>query len=310
MYRLGFDIGGTHIACGILNDENSEIIGKTACAFVRGQSPEETARRMAELAEKAAAQCGIALCALESVGVCIPGSIDTRRGIVLDAYNLGFHNVPFRKIVEDVFERPAVLLNDADAAALAEHRCGALRGTKNSVLVTLGTGFGGGIILNGELFCGGRGFGVELGHIQMDKNGELCTCGRRGCIETLCAASRLAREAKKIAGERQKQGAYADFALYDAETLIKAAQAGDAACMAAWNSYLDDLANALVSLINILDPEVIAVGGGVSGAGDFLIRPLNERVAAGSFFREPTPIVKAFLENDAGLAGAAIAANK
>lgn len=229
-----------------------------------------------------------------------------RTGTVVNAYNLGFHNVPFRQIVKETFNKPAAMLNDADAAALAEHRLGVLRGTRNSLLVTLGTGFGGGIILNGEIFCGGRGFGVELGHIQMDMHGEKCTCGRRGCIETLCAASRLTRDALRLAEKKKQAGDKLGETLHDAGTLIAAARAGDIECTEAWNRYLDDLSNALVSLINILDPEIIAVGGGVSGAGDFLIVPLNERVAKGSFFKKPTPVVKALLGNDAGLAGAAL----
>lgn len=137
------------------------------------------------IGKNTAARCGTDFQKIETVGVCIPGSIDAQNGTVVNAYNLGFHNVPFRQIVKETFNKPAAMLNDADAAALAEHRLGVLRGTRNSLLVTLGTGFGGGIILNGEIFCGGRGFGVELGHIQMDMHGEKCTCGRRGCIETL-----------------------------------------------------------------------------------------------------------------------------
>lgn len=157
------------------------------------------------IGKNTAARCGTDFQQIETVGVCIPGSIDAQNGTVVNAYNLGFHNVPFRQIVKETFNKPAAMLNDADAAALAEHRLGVLRGTRNSLLVTLGTGFGGGIILNGEIFCGGRGFGVELGHIQMDMHGEKCTCGRRGCIETLCAASRLTRDALRLAEKRNKR---------------------------------------------------------------------------------------------------------
>ena len=121
MYRLGFDIGGTHIACGIINDETFEIVGKDACAFFRGQSAEKTAQCMAELAKNTAARCGTDFQQIETVGVCIPGSIDAQNGTVVNAYNLGFHNIPFRQIVKETFNKPAAMLNDADAAALAEH---------------------------------------------------------------------------------------------------------------------------------------------------------------------------------------------
>ena len=313
MYRIGFDIGGTNVVCGILDAEN-RIIKKNSRPFVKADQDRgalEIAKDLYALAGDTLRAAGANWDEVPSVGLCIPGSVDTARGIVIDAHNLGLHDSPFRDTVSAVFGKPVSMLNDADAAALAEQRLGALAGTQNSMLVTIGTGIGVGIILGGELYHGGRGYGVEAGHCQMDVNGEPCTCGRRGCIETLCAATWLNRRAAELfeRAEGTRKELYESFAErrgFDAKAMISAARVGDRECLNIWNRYIDNLANALASYINILDPELIAIGGGVSGAGDFLIVPLCERTAVQSFFRESTPIVRAALGNDAGLVGAVI----
>lgn len=312
-YRIGFDIGGTNLVCGIL-DRDFNLIKKQSRPFVLRDGDvngDALAEDLYKLARDACKNCGITLACVPSIGVCIPGSVDTEQGIVIDAHNLGLHDANFRESVSKRFDKPVSLLNDADAAALAEQRIGALAGTENSMLVTIGTGIGVGIVLDGKLFHGGRGCGVEAGHVQMDVHGENCTCGRRGCIETLCSATWLNNRAKELFDWSKSKGdtRYENFAendQFDAKALIAAAKAGDPDCCAVWDRYLDNLANALGSYINILDPQRIAIGGGVCGAGAFLLDPLNERTAKQSFFRIPTPVVKAKLGNDAGLVGAAM----
>ncbi|MBR6006615.1 MAG: ROK family protein [Clostridia bacterium] len=316
MYRIGFDIGGTNLVCGLM-DADFNLIKKAGTPFRRRDNDpagEGIAEDLYSLASSVCASCGVDFRDVPSVGVCIPGSVDTARGIVIDAHNLGLHDAPFRETVSRRFGKPAEMLNDADAAALAEQRIGALAGTENSMLVTIGTGIGVGIILGGQLFHGGRGYGVEAGHAQMDVNGESCTCGRRGCIETLCAATWLNRRAAELfeKAEGTVLELYknvSDRGKFDAKALITAARMGERASLAVWDRYIDNLSNALGSYINILDPQLIAIGGGVSGAGEFLLAPLNERTAKQSFFREPTPIVRAKLGNDAGLVGAAMYGN-
>lgn len=313
--RLGFDIGGTNVVCGLF-DENLALLAKASRPFRKNRdggeegSAETIADDLFDLAAALLEENGLDADSVSSVGVCIPGSINTEQGVVTDAHNLGLHDSPFRSVVAERFGKPCVLLNDADAAAYAEHRFGALKKAQNAMLVTIGTGIGVGIILDGKLFHGGRGFGVEAGHVQMDMHGERCTCGRRGCIETLCSASWLTRQASelKAGAEGETLELYdrvAEGGAFDAKALIEAAKLGDEACMSIFDRYLNNLANALASYINILDPELIAIGGGVSGAGDFLILPLIMRTAKQSFFREPTMIVRAELGNDAGLVGAA-----
>ncbi|MBR4636013.1 MAG: ROK family protein [Clostridia bacterium] len=316
MYSIGFDIGGTNVVCALM-DDGYRIIKKLSRPFRKNDSGSEAgdesfiANELKTLAEGVCRESNVPLEDVPSVGVCIPGSVDTERGIVIDAYNLGLHDSHFRDAACKAMNKPVSLLNDADAAALAEQRLGALAETKTSMLVTIGTGIGVGIVLDGKLFHGGRGNGVEAGHVQMDLHGEHCTCGRRGCIETLCSATRLNREAAKLfeSAEGETKAYYEKLAAsnkFDAKALIDAAKQGDPACGAIWTQYLSDLANALGSYINILDPEMIAIGGGVSGAGDFLTEPLIELTAKQSFFRTPTPIVCAKLGNDAGLVGAAL----
>ena len=190
MFNAGFDIGGSHIAGG-LYDARCTLVRRVDEPFPQGR-PEEVpalvARMAGELCE------GLARGALESVGLAVPGSIDRARERVINAYNLGFHDFPLRARVQERFpDAPVLLGNDADLAALAELHAGAFIGAQCAVLLTLGTGLGGGIIINGRLWRGGMGNGCEIGHTILDMSGEICTCGVRGCAETRCAASALAR---------------------------------------------------------------------------------------------------------------------
>ena len=193
MYQIGVDIGGTNIKIGLI-DENLNITARTMTPFPHGGG-ERVAREMARAIDEMLRDAGVRRDTVQSLGIVIPGSIDPAGEIVIDAYNLGFHNEPFRAVCERVFpDLPVRMANDADGAALAELYCGAFTGCRTAVLMTLGTGLGGGVILNGRLFHGGRGQGVELGHMILVDGGEPCTCGNAGCIEAYCAASALARE--------------------------------------------------------------------------------------------------------------------
>ena len=294
--KLGFDIGGTNIVCGLVKD--NRIIKKSSQPFEK-VSDERLAERLYDQALSLMCECGETPESIASIGVCIPGSVDVSRGVVVDAHNLGLHDSPFRSLVQKRFNKPVALVNDADAAALAEMKLGSLAGTDTSMLITVGTGIGVGLIINGRVFLGGRGKGVEAGHIRMDRRGPACTCGRTGCIETFCSASYLDARARTVFG--------ADA---DAKTLISAVKRGEKAALDVWEEYTDNLADAIASYINIIDPERIAIGGGLSGAGEFLIASIRRKVDAGAFFREPTPIVIAVLGNDAGLLGACIYADE
>ncbi len=307
MFNAGFDIGGSHIAGG-LYDETLRLVRRVDEDFPSGR-PDEAPALIAAMTRQLIE--GLDPHSIESIGLAVPGSIDRTRETVLNAYNLGFHDFPLRMRVQAFFpDIPVFLGNDADLAALAELHAGAFRGARCAVLLTLGTGLGGGIIINGKLWRGGMGNGCELGHFIMDMGGILCTCGVRGCAETRCAASALARDGRQAAlmhpesllaarsgGDEQK---------IDARFVIDCARAGDPVALAALERYTDALSDAAASLINILDPEVIALGGGVSGAGDFLFDPVREKTRTRSFYREHARIVRAELGNDAGMLGAAL----
>lgn len=309
MYQIGFDIGGTNIASALLDDDLNTV-RELSVPFPHGGSSKDVALLLRNMAEKLTVGL-VEISALNGIGVAVPGSIDPKKEIVINAYNLGFHNAPLRGDVQAHFPGVQVLLvNDADAAALAELYKGAFRGAKTAVLFTLGTGIGGGIILNGRLFTGGMGNGVELGHAVLQHGGERCTCGVQGCVEMLCSATQLVREGKR-ALQKDKNGLIyksvnGDETQVSARTVIDAAKDGDAEACEIFASYVDALGSAVSSVINILDPEIIALGGGVSLAGDFLFDALCKNVRQKSFYTEFARIVPAQLGNDAGIIGAAL----
>jgi len=295
MFQIGFDIGGTNIAAGVV-DDSLNILAKADIPFPKGCTCESLSLLLKNIADMFIRE-NVNLSELDSIGVAVPGSIDPTREHVINAHNLGLHNAPLRACVQTHFQNtPVLLVNDADAAALAELYKGAFVGAKTAVLLTLGTGVGGGIILNGRLFTGGRGNGVELGHSILQHGGNKCTCGNNGCIETLCSASRLAREGRCAFNEDT----------VTARVVIDAAKAGDAAAKKIFADYVDALGSAVASIINMLDPEIIALGGGVSHAGNFLFDALRQNVSGKSFFSEYADIVPAQMGNDAGIIGAAM----
>ena len=248
---------------------------------------------------------------VESVGIVVPGSIDQKGERVIDAYNLGFHDVPLKALAQEAFgEIPVYLANDANGAALAELYAGAFRGCKTAVLFTLGTGLGGGIILGGHMFNGGMNQGVELGHMYLVNGGEHCTCGNDGCMEAYCAASALARDGQR-AMKKHPESLIAARAggspeNVDAKLVIDCAKEGDEAAKAVFDQYIDSLSSACASIYNLLDPEVIAIGGGVCGAGEFLFAPLREQTTGKCFYKTHGKLVPAELGNDAGMIGAAM----
>ena len=309
MYQIGIDIGGTNMKIGLVDDD-LQIIGRTSIPFPH-LSGEGVAEKLAEAVRSLLAECGVSEKDLHHVGVVIPGSIDPTGAIILNAYNLGFHNVPFQKQLQDQFhDLPVFLANDADGAALAELGRGAFSGYKTGVLLTLGTGVGGGVVLNGKMFSGGCRHGVELGHMPLVFGGESCTCGLYGCIEAYCSATALTRDGiramKAHPESKLALDSGSDPEKIDAKFVIDCAKAQDETAMAVFDRYVDHLSAACVSVIHLLDPEVIAIGGGVSHAGDFLFAPLRKKTSEKCFYDNHGKIVPAVMGNDAGIVGAAM----
>lgn len=309
MYRIGFDIGGTNIAAGAV-DASLAVVARMTRPFEKQAYPGALAETVAQMTHALRKKAGLEA-PPSSIGVAVPGSIDPAAERVLNAYNLGLHDVPLRAEVQAHFPgTPVFLANDADAAALAELYAGAFAGAKCAALLTLGTGVGGGVIVGGRLWRGGMGHGVELGHMALDIGGARCTCGMRGCIETRCAATTLIREAREALANGERGLLFtrtgSDAARVDAKLVVDCARMGDPAASAIFARFVDALGSAVVSVIHLLDPEVVAIGGGVSLAGDFLFVPLAENVREKCFFSEFARIVPARLGNDAGIVGAAM----
>ncbi|MBE6030763.1 MAG: ROK family protein [Clostridiales bacterium] len=293
MYRIGVDIGGTNIKIGLVDADG--------VIFVSGSIPFEKkgyesvcgsiAREIREIVSKADREMSEAV----TLGIAVPGSLDVRNGIVKAAYNLDFFDVPLKAEMEKHFPGITVkIVNDADAAALAEVKAGALKGKNSAVMLTIGTGLGGGIILNGELFTGGNGNGIELGHMTIVKLGMECTCGSRGCAEMYCSAAWLERKSREVFGEG------------DAKHVIDLAKSGDPDALEIFDKYTDNLATAISSICALLDPEAFAIGGGVSECGDILYDSLKKKVKEKNFFHHDYEIVPASLGNKAGIIGAAM----
>ncbi len=309
MYQIGVDIGGTSIKIGLVN-EDLQIVSRSSIPFPH-IGGEGVAAALACAVRKLLASNGLTEGDMENIGVVVPGSIDPTGEIVLDAHNLGFHDVPFKKLLEAQFPHNVVFLaNDADGAALAELGCGAFKGCKTAVLLTLGTGVGGGLILGGKMFSGGCGRGAEIGHMQLVAGGELCTCGVRGCIESYCSATALIREGVKAMKAHPESSlailSNGDEAALTGKFIIDCAKTGDETAKAVFDAYVDYLGSACVSLVHILDPEVIAIGGGICHSGDFLFEPLRKNVLEKCFFDSCGSIVPAVMGNDAGIIGAAM----
>ena len=294
MLRFGYDIGGTNIAAGVI-DENNRLIAKDSVKFPRGEGTEAVIAACEALYRKILEQAGIPGNESAGVGVAVPGSVSPETGVVIDAHNLGFHHTPLAAMLSDKLNKSANLINDADAATLAEHRIGSLQGSRTAMLITIGTGIGGGLILNGELFRGGRGNGTEPGHMVLRNGGRHCSCGIDGCAETYCSATRLGKDG-------------AAFGKASAKDVIEAARQGNEEALNLFRQYIDDFGSYIASIINLLDPERIAIGGGVSGAGSFLLDPLREDVERKCFFETCPEIVVASAGNDAGIVGAGLIA--
>ncbi len=310
-YLIGIDIGGTNVKIGVL-DDSLALVQETSIPFPH-TTAQELCQQIRSAVESLLAQRGATPAQLDSVGAVVPGSIDQSGETVIDAHNLGFHDVPLRALLQAQFPGlPVYIANDANGAALAELYKGAFVGCKTAVLFTLGTGLGGGIILNGKMFNGGLNHGVELGHAYLVDGGEPCTCGNHGCMESYCAATALTRDGRRamlahpesLLAERSGGNPEA----VDPRLVTDCAKAGDEAALAVFRTYLEHLSSACASIYNILDPEVLALGGGLSGAGSFLFDPLQDMVSKKCFYPTRGKLVPARLGNDAGMIGAALLA--
>lgn len=285
---LCIDIGGTAVKLGLLDQEG--------CIHARREVPTSQGRGENPVLD-AALQGAEAILeeekpALRGIGVSATGQIDSGRGVVAGTNGKipGYEGSRIKEVFEARFGVPTHVLNDANAAALGECFLGAGRGCRDALMVTLGTGVGGGLVLNGRLYGGSRGLAGELGHFTLYQDGAPCACGKRGCYECYASATALTRRAGVANGR----------------VLFDRARAGDADMQKALDAWLDDVAAGITGLVHIFNPELVLVGGGVSAQEELLIAPLRERVRAGVMprFGEGLRLERATLGNDAGMIGA------
>ncbi len=308
MYRIGIDLGGTNIAVGVVN-ENHEIVSRISVPTLAHRPPEAVISDMGDAVQAALDRAGITAADCASIGVGSPGTCDSERGVVVRAYNLGWHGVPVCDMLSRRFGIPARLSNDANCAALAETVAGAAVGCRNMVLITLGTGVGGGIIIDGKIYAGMRSAGAELGHTVLVLDGEPCTCGRRGCWEAYASATALIRQTGQAAmNHPESLLAETPAGEIDGRTVFDAADRGDAAAQAVIDRYCEYVAAGLTDLVNALAPEMILLGGGISRQGERILGPIREYVATHCFGQREgaIPVIAAAkLGNEAGIIGAA-----
>lgn len=309
-YRIGIDLGGTNIAAGLVDPE-LHLIDKLSVKTAAPRPMDSLVRDMADMVRALLERRGLRREEVRSVGAGVPGTANEETGCIEDADNLGFSNEPFLPVLAEALGMPVRFANDANAAAWGEYIAGGYDGSL--VMVTLGTGIGGGIILDGRLWPGANFAAGEFGHMVIRAGGEPCNCGRSGCFEAYGSATALIRQARRRMETDRQTALWAlcggDPANVEARTVFDAAAQGDRAGLELLDGYTTALSQGLANIINILQPAYLCVGGGVSRAGEALLRPLREKTMGRIYSRNSkrnTRIVPARLDNDAGLIGAAL----
>lgn len=312
MYYLGIDLGGTNIAAGIV-DKNFKIVNKGSTPTLVNRDPDLIIKDMGILCMSLLNESGISINNIAYAGIASPGSVNPEKGIIEYANNLPFLKFPIADTLRKYFPVKKVYLeNDANAAALGEAVGGAAKGKNISLMVTLGTGVGGGIIIGGKVFSGFNYCGAELGHMVIEYNGRQCSCGRRGCFEAYSSATALVNMTKEKLSEAKDTIMWDmcgnDINQANARIAFAAMKQGDMAGKEVVDTYISYLACGITNLINIFQPEVLLIGGGVCNEKDYLLKPLIAIVEADQYTRNQpvkTQIKIAELGNDAGIVGAA-----
>lgn len=311
MYHIGIDLGGTNIAVGVTDDEFN-IIGRGKRKTPAGAQSDGILKEMAKAARQAVENAGLEMSDIDDVGIAAPGTVNPKTGYIEYSNNIKFKNYPAAdKLKELLSVEKCYIANDANAAAYGELLAGAGKGCKDFVAVTLGTGVGSGIILDGKILTGSNFAGAEIGHSYIIAGGEKCTCGNCGCWESYASATALKRQTAqamnnhpeslmwKIAGSLDK---------VDGKTAFDAMRKNDPAAKEVVDNYIRYVAIGIVNVINIFQPEFVCIGGGICNEKDTLLAPIREFVDAHDYNRDPsvrTKICTAVLGNDAGIIGAA-----
>lgn len=311
MYKLGIDLGGTNIVAGVV-DDNYNIVATSKVKTNLPRPAEEVIDDMVKTANIAIESAGLKVSDIDSMGVGSPGAIDPVHGVVCYANNLGFNNVPMAKMLKERMGVDFYIENDANAAAYGEYIAGAGRGTNDFIAITLGTGVGGGVIIDGKIYSGSNYAGAELGHTVIAMGGEMCSCGRQGCWEAYASATALIRQTKQAMIKYPKSVMWelcgGDINKVDGRTAFDAMRKGDVAGKMVVDKYVEYIAVGVSNNINIFQPDVLCIGGGISKEGDNLIKPIKAFLEGENYARnieKNTEVKVAELGNDAGIIGAA-----
>ena len=313
MYRIGIDFGGTNIAVGLV-DEGMNIVAKESRPTNKGRSVDLMVADMADICKSLVCKAGIELSQVESIGIASPGTINSMTGEVECYHGMSLDHYPMVKILSGYLDgyKNIKIANDANAAALGEVMAGAAKGAREAIMVTLGTGVGGGLIIGGKIYEGFNFSAAEIGHIVIEKDGLPCPCGRRGCWEQYSSATGLIRMTKE-AMENNKESALwkvcPDIDKVNGKTVFDGVELGDDVAKTVLDKYYSYLACGLANMVNIFQPEILCIGGGICGQGENLRAPIEKLVMEEQYAKttaHKTKIVIASLGNDAGIIGAAM----
>src|SRR5438132_1927211 len=305
MAFVGVDLGGTQLRVAVADDRgNLRIVVRRATEAARGR--DHVIKRIVDAVKEALAEDGTPARRVRGVGIGLPGPVDPAAGLVISPGNLpGFKNVPLNRILTRATGIPSFLHHDAHLAALGEHQRGAARGASEVIYVTVSTGIGAGLILHGELYAGAHGIAGEIGHIVVQRDGPLCTCGNRGCVEAIASGTGIARAAREL-GPQTPTSLLHRLEAPSAVDVERAARAGDPLAISILDKAGSYLGIAMGTLVNLFNPQLIVLGGSVLKAGAPLLTPMRRSMVASSWkaARRGLRIVRPALGDDAGLIGA------
>ncbi len=311
-YYIGIDLGGTNMVVGLV-DENYKLLRKLSRKTNAPRSIEDMSADLVSMVKKVVDESGVPMEKIVSVGVGVPGTANIETGRIEYANNLGFEDTPFVKFLEEGLGKKVYFDNDANAAAWGEFLAGVGKGSNSLVAVTLGTGIGGGIILDHKIYRGYNYASGEIGHTVIKFDGIECNCGRRGCFEVYASATALILQTKEAMENNMQSMLWKlcndNIELIEGKTVFQGVAQGDATAIKVLEQYIFYLSIGIIDIINTFQPEILCIGGGISKAGNELLGPLREKVDSLIYTRnskKQTKIVMAQLDNDAGIIGAAL----
>lgn len=307
---IGIDLGGTNIGIGIVDSENN-LIYKDSFSTKRERGFNDIIEDIIVLISRTININNIPKSHIQGIGIGIPGIVDPKREIIIECVNLRWNNVNIKSAIEEKLNIPVSVGNDATVAGVAELEVGAMKGCQTGVLITLGTGIGGGIIINGQVYDGFHGIGSEIGHMIVGENYYNCNCGRNGCLETFSSSTAIIKYARKLIEEGNDSAIMTEVKgnlnSIDGKVIFDQAKAGDNVACKVIDRMTDYLAIGIMNIISIIDPEVFVIGGGLSAAGEYLISMIREKVSQITYYKgmDVGKILLSHIGNDGGIIGAA-----